>query len=90
MEQHFRITLSTFSENNVDVEIEIEEQKEFYVELDKKYTLAVSPSEPKYVYFSFDNETSDTVIIDIDSQDEFCFTVSVQDGKVSWFRQVST
>lgn len=83
--QNFIITLSTASPTRVTVGVELEEQKNFYVELNKNYSLAVSPSEPKYVFFRTDKNVSDTVIIQIDSEDEFCFTVSVQDSKVSCF-----
>lgn len=83
--QNFFITLSTASIRTINIDVELEEEKEFYVELDKKYSLAVSPSEPKYVFFSFDKNTSDTVVIKIDSEDEFCLTVSVQDSRVSCF-----
>ncbi|CAG9819072.1 unnamed protein product [Phaedon cochleariae] len=77
--QRFIIALSTSSARDVYVSVELEEQKDFYVELDRSYSLLVSPSEPQYVFFKFDENTSDTIVIEVDSKDDICLTVSVQD-----------
>ncbi|CAH0555525.1 unnamed protein product [Brassicogethes aeneus] len=78
--QSFIVALSTSSSRNVGVVLKVAEEKNFYVELNKTYSLDVSPSEPKYVYFSSKNSSTDTVIIKIDSPDNICLTVSVQNS----------
>ncbi|CAH0555524.1 unnamed protein product [Brassicogethes aeneus] len=77
--QSFIVAIST-SDTNVVVHLKVVEEKEFYVKLNKEYSLMISPSEPKYVYFSYARDVSDTVIIEVDSEDDVCFTVSVQDS----------
>lgn len=77
--------MSTSSTTNTEIDIELEEQTDFFVKINNNYTLLVSPSEPKYVFYEFDENTTDTVVIQIDSEDEICLTVSVQDSKVRNF-----
>ncbi|CAH1102697.1 unnamed protein product [Psylliodes chrysocephalus] len=79
--QNFIISLSTSNTQTVNVTVELEEEKYFFVELDKNYSLSVSPSESRYVFYKFDKNTSDTIVIEVDSQDEKCLTISVQDSK---------
>ncbi|KAF7272265.1 hypothetical protein GWI33_014926 [Rhynchophorus ferrugineus] len=79
--QSFILAVSTSSPTNVSVNLKLEKEKEFYVKRDVKYELTVSPSRSKYVYFKFDNSSSDTVVIEVDSDDDVCLTVSVQDSR---------
>ncbi|XP_056636312.1 SID1 transmembrane family member 1-like isoform X2 [Diorhabda sublineata] len=79
--QNFIIALSTSDPNDVDVIVELEEEKDFYVKLDQNYFLTVSPSEPNYVFHKFNTNTSDTIFIEMYSEDEYCLTVSVQNSK---------
>ncbi|KAJ8945172.1 hypothetical protein NQ318_001638 [Aromia moschata] len=79
--QSFIIALATSSPKSVTINIQLEEEKDFYVKLDESYSLSVSPSEPRYVFFKFNQNTSDTVIIEVDSEDDTCLTISVQDDK---------
>lgn len=86
--QSFIVALSTSSQRTIAVDIQLEEQEEFYVKLNQKYSLSVSPSEPRYVFYKFDDDTSDTVVIQVDSEDEICLTVSVQDSKVRFILKI--
>lgn len=82
MSQNFIITLSTSDPNFVDISIRVEEERDFYIESDKKYSLSVSPSQTRYVYYKFPNNKTDTVVLYITSNDDVCFTVSIQDSYV--------
>ncbi|XP_023029154.2 sid-1-related A [Leptinotarsa decemlineata] len=79
--QCFIISLSTSSPQNVTIHLELEEEKNFYVNLGHKYSLLVSPSEPRYVFYKFNENTSDTIVIEVDSEDDVCLIVSVQDSR---------
>ncbi|KAJ8920109.1 hypothetical protein NQ315_011765 [Exocentrus adspersus] len=83
--QSFIVALSTSSPKNTIINVAMEEEKDFYVELDRTYQISVSPSEPRYVFFKFNDAVSDTVIIDVDSEDDICLIVSVQDSKCPVF-----
>lgn len=79
---NFIVSVSSSSIENLDVSIVATEQTEFHVELDRNYTVVISPSQPQYVYYKFAEDDSDTVFIEIDSTDYVCLTVSVQDSGV--------
>lgn len=79
---NFILSVSTSSANDLDVSIVATEQTEFYVELEKNYSVTISPSQPQYVYYKFAEEDSDTVLVEIDSEDDVCLTVSIQDSGV--------
>ncbi|KAG5866897.1 hypothetical protein JTB14_037848 [Gonioctena quinquepunctata] len=79
--QSFIISLSTSSPRNIYVYLELEEEKDFYVQLNNNYSLMVSPSEPRYVFYKFDENTADTLVIEVDSEDEICLVASVQDSR---------
>ncbi|KAJ8978688.1 hypothetical protein NQ317_004216 [Molorchus minor] len=79
--QSFILALATSSTNSVSINIALEEEEHFYVTLDETYTLSISPSEPRYVFYKFDENASDTVIIEVDSDDDTCLTVSIQDSR---------
>lgn len=79
--QSFIMALSTSSPDNVTVNVELKEDEDFYVFRDIKYNITVSPSQSRYVYYKFDNSSADTVVIEVDSDDDVCLTVSVQDGR---------
>lgn len=79
--QNFIIALSTSDPNTVDIVVELEEEEDFYVKSSQNYSLTVSPSEPNYVFYKFNSNTSDTIFIEMFSEDEYCLTVSVQSSK---------
>ncbi|CAG9856719.1 unnamed protein product [Phyllotreta striolata] len=83
--QNFIISLSTSSSKSLRISVELKEEKNFFVELNKTYSLSVSPSESRYVFYKFDSNTSDTVVVEVESDDEKCLIVSVQDSKCPVF-----
>lgn len=77
------ITLSTISPENIEVNLTATEEQDFFVKNDILYDATISPSEARYYYYSFNENSSDTVIIEVDSEDDICLTVSVQEASVS-------
>ncbi|XP_060808856.1 SID1 transmembrane family member 1 isoform X1 [Amyelois transitella] len=51
-----QLQLSTFSPANVSVDVKLRRVTDFYVPLDQVVPVVVTPSTPKYYYFSFDSE----------------------------------
>ncbi|CAG9828914.1 unnamed protein product [Diabrotica balteata] len=84
-QQNFIVALSTASPTNINVTVELQEEKIFYLKQDTNYNISVGPSEPRYAYFRFEKDTADTVVIEVDSEDELCLTISVQDSKCPVF-----
>lgn len=83
LSQNFIVALSTSSAINIDITIVVEEEKNFYLTEAQEYSVSVSPSEPKYYYYKFFNDTKSTsAIIEIVSDDDICLTVSIQDSYV--------
>lgn len=92
------IHVATSNPKNVSVDIKLRRVKDFYVDVDKEVQLNVTPSTPKYYYFSFDqnpwNITNPllrgihrfnytipkSIILIIESDDEICATVSIQNN----------
>jgi hypothetical protein len=80
LSQNFIVALSTSSRLNVDVSVVVEEERNFYLTENKKYSIAVSPSETKYYYYKFLDRKSTTAVVEITSDDDVCLTVSIQDS----------
>jgi hypothetical protein len=80
LSQNFIVALSTSSRLNVDVSVVVEEERNFYLTENKKYSIAVSPSETKYYYYKFLDRRSTTAVVEITSDDDVCLTVSIQDS----------
>ncbi|ERL95997.1 hypothetical protein D910_00768, partial [Dendroctonus ponderosae] len=78
--QTFIVAISTSSPTNVSVTIILEEERDFFMKRDIDYTVMVSPSQSRYKYFAFDENCTDTVVIEVDSTDDVCLTISVQDS----------
>ncbi|KAF2898206.1 hypothetical protein ILUMI_07968 [Ignelater luminosus] len=82
---HKELTMSIASTSNVAIEfsVRVEEEENFYVEEDKSYFVTISPSEPRFFYYKFAEKNDDkfinTVILEVDSDDDICLTVSVQE-----------
>lgn len=79
---NFIVAVSTSNIANIDVSVVASEQTEFYAEAEETYSITISPSQPQYVYYKFTENDTDTVLIEIDSEDDVCLTVSVQDSSV--------
>lgn len=72
------MTLTTQKEETVDVHIEALEQTDFFVKENINYTIDVSPSESRYVYYKFPAET-EGVVVELASDDDICLAISAQD-----------
>ncbi|XP_066249476.1 SID1 transmembrane family member 2-like [Euwallacea similis] len=79
--QTFIVAISTSSPRNVTISIVLAEEKDFFMDKDTNYTVMVSPSQSRYKFFNFNKNVSDTVVIEVDSNDDVCLTVSVQDSR---------
>jgi hypothetical protein len=51
--------------------------------LSEERSVYVSPAEPRYYEFKFEGET-ETVLLRVDSDDDICMTVSIQNMSVSY------
>jgi len=51
--------------------------------LSEERSVYVSPAEPRFYAFNFTNST-DTVLLRVDSDDDICMTVSIQNMSVSY------
>lgn len=92
--KHLTIAVSTVSNIPVDVTVRVEEQTDFYIKDNYTYSVTISPSQPKYFYYKYDEnedlENANTVILEVDSNDETCLTVSIQNSTVRLnYRSVS-
>ncbi|KAK9876017.1 hypothetical protein WA026_011133 [Henosepilachna vigintioctopunctata] len=82
------VAVSTASEKNVSFSINVEYQREFYIELSKDYEFTITPSEPRYFFYNFsvnitrseEESNYHTVILEVESTDQVCMTVSIQNA----------
>lgn len=83
----FSVSVSTFSEKPVNVIIRANEVVDYYIKNDVNYTTVVSPTEPQFFYYSFKRNKNEnqTVLIEIESNDENCLMASIQKSFVSLF-----
>ncbi|KAF9407764.1 hypothetical protein HW555_012328 [Spodoptera exigua] len=98
------IQITTSNPRNVSVDIKLRRVTDFYVDVNKELSLNVTPSSPKYYFFSFDQHPWNitekgpkqmssrfnytipkSVILIIDSDDDICATVSIQNNSQSMF-----
>ncbi|XP_050358461.1 SID1 transmembrane family member 1-like [Nymphalis io] len=98
------LTLATSSPLNISVRIKLRRVEDFFVEVNKDVNLNVTPSTPKYYYFSFDRDPwthlqsthpqlfphfnytiPKSVLLEINSNDHVCATVSIQNNSCPVF-----
>ncbi|XP_047542648.1 SID1 transmembrane family member 1-like isoform X1 [Vanessa atalanta] len=98
------LTLATSSPSNVSVRIKLRRVEDFFIEVNKDVNLNVTPSTPKYYYFSFDRDPwkhletkhpqlfprfnytiPKSVLLEINSNDHVCATVSIQNNSCPVF-----
>ncbi|CAG2054208.1 unnamed protein product, partial [Timema podura] len=72
------VGVSTSSINNVYISLLVQLEKNFTVGFSDEITVHVSPAEPRYFSFKFLNDGRDTVLLRVDSPDDLCMTVSIQ------------
>ena len=81
------ISVSTASINNVNFEIKLYTQNTFQLKMNHTYELSntgnssdvLSPSSPIFYYFEFE-EHQDSALIKLESDDEICMILSIQDA----------
>jgi len=71
------LSISTANTKNISFSIMLYIEKNYTVEMDKKYRIQVSPSAPQYYQFEFPRFV-DTAIISVTSPNDFCMTMSIQ------------
>ncbi|XP_045538329.1 SID1 transmembrane family member 1 [Papilio machaon] len=69
------IQITTANPHNTSVNIKLRRVTDFYVELDKEVPLNVTPSTPKYYYFSFDKDPLNNSHIDKSILPRFNYTI---------------
>lgn len=85
------VSVSTSSQVPVNFTVEVDYVEDFYIKPSVQYNTTVSPSEPRYFYYNFSSNASlndldsnyETVILEVNSEDNICMTVSIQNAKVS-------
>lgn len=75
------VSVSTSSLQNVSFTVLAELQQDFEFGLDEVRSASVSPSQPKFFSFEFPTGIS-TILLEADSPDDTCMTISLQDRKV--------
>ncbi|XP_019878663.2 SID1 transmembrane family member 1 [Aethina tumida] len=83
------VSVSTSSQVPVDFTVEVDYVEDFYIKPSVQYNTTVSPSEPRYFYYNFSSNASlndldsnyETVILEVNSEDNICMTVSIQNAK---------
>ncbi|XP_045475523.1 SID1 transmembrane family member 1-like isoform X3 [Harmonia axyridis] len=78
--QDFTIGISSSCNINSTVSIETIEEENFFVKDGENVTLTVSPSQSRYFFYKFSSQDSDTLTIELNSNDDACLIVSIQDS----------
>ncbi|KAL0809167.1 hypothetical protein ABMA28_011399 [Loxostege sticticalis] len=95
------LQITTSSPQNVSATIKLRRVKDFFVEPGKEVSVIAKPSTPKYYFFSFDSSPVNvsgrqylprfnytipkSVILIIESDDEVCATISIQNNSCPVF-----
>ncbi|XP_018319207.1 SID1 transmembrane family member 1-like isoform X2 [Agrilus planipennis] len=81
------ISFSTASEEIISFSVEVTDETDFYIDLGKQYNITISPSEPRYYFYTFhqnvtvnDKYNLKTVILEVNSDDLICMTISIQNA----------
>lgn len=82
------VTISSMSETDVTANITLTTEKQFYIIPSIWYNAVISPSTPRFYYYSFPPFTSagknyNMVTLKVNSPSDVCMTVSIQNYSVS-------
>ncbi|XP_011702065.1 PREDICTED: SID1 transmembrane family member 1-like isoform X2 [Wasmannia auropunctata] len=81
-EEYVIVGISTASRENIFFEISVVEVTDFYLSSEKEVEVQISPSEPIYYGYIFSKqsqpEENSSVIVRVESDNDVCMTVSVQ------------
>nr|XP_018910555.1 PREDICTED: SID1 transmembrane family member 1-like [Bemisia tabaci] len=76
-EHEMVISVSTSSPSNVNFSLEVVKQQNFSIKLEDEYETVITPSEPAFFLYNFSENVS-SVLLEIDSPDKTCMTLSIQ------------
>ncbi|KAF5284132.1 hypothetical protein FQR65_LT00132 [Abscondita terminalis] len=88
------ITISTTSKSNVSYTLAVN-LTNIFVELNIEYNIVVSPSKPLYYFYSFlknasdEGNNSETVLLKVNSEDDVCMLVSIQNASCPIYDQLN-
>ncbi|XP_011060636.1 PREDICTED: SID1 transmembrane family member 1-like isoform X1 [Acromyrmex echinatior] len=77
-DEHVIVGISTASHENITFSISVVEVMDFYLSSEKKVEVQISPSEPIYYGYIFSKQENSSVIVRVESDNDICMTVSVQ------------
>jgi len=75
------VSVTSSSLKNVSFSVWAEVQQDFEFGLDDQRNTSVSPSQPRFFSFIFP-EKINTILLEADSPDDTCMTISLQERKV--------
>lgn len=79
------VSVSTRSSQNLKVHLQMFRKNNFSVSLEERRSITVHPAEPEYFSFKFEPSVPDTVLFRVDSPDDICMTVSIQNNSCPVF-----
>lgn len=71
------VSVSTASPHNLTVSLLVSQEIYFSINLSERRSVYVSPAEPRFYAFKF-TDNIETVLLRVDSDDDICMTVSIQ------------
>ncbi|XP_076239058.1 SID1 transmembrane family member 1 [Calliopsis andreniformis] len=78
-EEFVTVSISTSSYKNISFGLNMTEDSHFYLSPGEKRSVEISPSEPIYYGYTFPGQTeSSSVIVHVESDNDICMTVSIQ------------
>ncbi|EEB18039.1 conserved hypothetical protein [Pediculus humanus corporis] len=73
-----KLTLSTFSLKKLQVELIVNLQYDFLIDLNESKTVNVTPSTPYFYLYEFQSEEVNSILLHVTSDDDTCMIVSIQ------------
>ncbi|XP_078051216.1 SID1 transmembrane family member 1 [Augochlora pura] len=78
-EEFITVSISTASHKNIFYRLNVTKDLDFYLRSGEKRSVSISPSEPNYYgYTSLKEAKSSSVIVNVESGNDICMTVSIQ------------
>ncbi|XP_018401340.1 PREDICTED: SID1 transmembrane family member 1-like [Cyphomyrmex costatus] len=77
-DEYVIVGISTASHENITFSISVVEVTDFYLSSGNKVEVQISPSEPIYYGYIFSKQENSSVIVRVESDNDICMTVSVQ------------
>ncbi|XP_033325019.2 SID1 transmembrane family member 1 [Megalopta genalis] len=78
-EEFITVSISTASHKNISFKLNVTQDLHFYLRSGEERSVTISPSEPNYYGYTFPKEAeSSSVIVHVESGNDICMTVSIQ------------